>query len=105
MLVTLPFALLLLDVWPLKRFWIEGRGPIQNPKFRSLLLEKLPLLAMSAVSSVLTFKAQHAAGAMAPIDVLPLSQRLANAIVSYVNYLTKAFWPWDLAVIYPGPIR
>jgi tetratricopeptide (TPR) repeat protein len=54
---------------------------------------------------VVTFKAQHAAGAMAPIDVLPLSQRLANAIVAYVDYLTKAFWPVDLAVIYPLPYQ
>jgi hypothetical protein len=103
MLVTLPFVLLLLDVWPLKRFWVEGRAPIQKPKPGSLFLEKLPLLAMSVVSSVVTFKAQHAAGAMAPIDVLPLSQRLANAIVAYVSYLNKAFWPVDLAVIYPLP--
>ena len=101
MLVTLPFALLLLDVWPLKRFWIEGRAPIQNPKSGSLFLEKLPLLAMSAASSVVTFKAQDAAGAMTSIDVLPLSQRLANAIVAYVGYLSKAFWPVDLAVLYP----
>ena len=103
MLVTLPFVLLLLDVWPLKRFWIEGGAPIQKPKLGSLFLEKLPLLAMSAASSVVTFKAQHAAGAVAPIDVLPLSQRLANAIVAYVGYLYKAFWPVDLAVIYPLP--
>ena len=40
---------------------------------------------------------------MAPIDVLPLSQRLANAIVAYVCYLTKAFWPVNLAVLYPLP--
>jgi Flp pilus assembly protein TadD len=103
MLVTLPFALLLLDVWPLKRFWTEGRARIQNPKLGSLFLEKLPLLAMSAASSMVTFKAQHAAGAMAPIDILPLSQRLANAIGAYVGYLTKAFWPVDLAVLYPLP--
>ena len=113
MWVTLPFALLLLDVWPLKRFWIEGRGqsqprhqtgtPIQNPKLVSLFLEKLPLLVMSAASSVVTFKAQHAGGAMAPIDVLPLSQRLANAIIAYCSYLNKTFWPVDLAIIYPLP--
>ena len=105
MLVTLPFVLLLLDVWPLRRFWIEGRT-LQSTRIQihgSLFLEKLPLLAMSAASSVVTFKAQHAAGAVAPIDVLPLSQRLANAIVAYVGYLSKAFWPVDLAVIYPLP--
>ena len=105
MLVTLPFVLLLLDVWPLKRFWIQSGAPIQKPKLGSLFLEKLPLLAMSAASSVVTFKAQHAGGAMAPIDILPLSQRLANAIIAYVGYLTKAFWPVDLAVLYPLPVQ
>ena len=101
MLVTLPFVLLLLDVWPLKRSWIESRAPRPDPKLVSLFFEKLPLLAMSAASSVVTFKAQRAAGAMAPIDIWPLSQRLANAIVAYVGYLNKAFWPVDLAAIYP----
>src|SRR5204862_5791673 len=57
MLVTLPFVLLLLDVWPLKRFWAEGLAPVQNPKLGSLLLEKLPLLEMSAASSVVMFMA------------------------------------------------
>jgi protein O-mannosyl-transferase len=98
MLVTLPFTLLLLDVWPLKRFSVESRAPVQKPKYGSLFLEKLPLLAMSAASSVVTFKAQH--DAMASVDIWPLSDRLANAIVAYVSYLRKAFWPIDLAAIY-----
>ena len=105
MLVTLPFVLLLLDVWPLKRFWIQSGAPIQKPKLVSLFLEKLPLLAMSAVLSVVTFTAQKAVGAMHSIDVLPLSQRLANAIAAYVGYLNKAFWPVDLAVMYPLPTQ
>src|SRR5436190_3056874 len=103
--VTLPFALLLLDLWPLKRFWIEGSDSIQNPRLGSLFLEKLPLLAMSAASSVVTFRAQHAGGAVTDIDVWPISQRLANAIVAYVGYLNKAFWPVDLAVMYPLPAQ
>jgi len=105
MLVTLPFVLLLLDVWPLQRFSIQSGAPIQKPKLVSLFLEKLPLLAMSAVLSVVTFAAQKSVGAVQPIDVLPLSQRLANAIAAYVDYLKKAFWPVDLAVMYPLPIE
>ena len=111
MLVTLPFVLLLLDVWPLKRFCFESQGQNQpshragtrrqNP--RLLFLEKLPLLVMSAASSVVTCQAQYAGGAMAPTDIWPLSQRLANAALAYVRYLGKAFWPVDLAVIYPFP--
>ncbi len=103
MLVTLPLVFLLLDVWPLKRFWIERHPPARNPKFGPLFVEKLPLLAMSAASSIVTFKAQHAAGAVAPIDILPLSERLGNAIVAYVGYLSKTIWPVDLAVFYPRP--
>ena len=103
MLVTLPFVFLLLDVWPLKRFSIERYPPVRNPKFGSLFFEKLPLLALSAASSIVTFKVQRSAGAVAPIDILPLSQRLANAITAYVGYLYKTFWPVDLAVFYPRP--
>jgi tetratricopeptide (TPR) repeat protein len=105
MLVTLPFVLLLLDVWPLKRFWIQSGAAIQKPKSGWLFLEKLPLLAMSAALSVVTFTAQKSVGAVQPIDVLPLSQRLANAIAAYVGYLKKAFWPVDLAVMYPLPTQ
>jgi tetratricopeptide (TPR) repeat protein len=94
MLVTLPVLLLLLDIWPLRRF---------SATPASLFLEKLPLLGMSLASSIVTYKAQHAAGAVAPIDILPLSQRLANAIVAYVGYLMKTFWPVDLAAFYPRP--
>ena len=105
MLVTLPFVFLLLDMWPLKRFSIQSGASIQKPKLGSLFLEKLLLLAMSAALSVVTFTAQKAVGAVQPIDVLSLSQRLANAIAAYVDYLKKAFWPVDLAVMYPLPIE
>lgn len=112
MWVTFPFLLFLLDAWPLGRFLSEtreshsrtrSRASLKNPKLSLLVLEKVPLLAMSVASSFITFRAQHAGGAVAPIDVLPLSQRLTNAIIAYSNYLKKAFWPIDLAVIYPLP--
>jgi tetratricopeptide (TPR) repeat protein len=60
---------------------------------------------MSAALSVVTFTAQKAVGAVQPIDVLPLSQRLANAIAAYVGYLEKGFWPVGLAVMYPLPVQ
>ena len=103
MLVTLPFLFLLLDVWPLERLWNVRSASTRNTKVETVFLEKLPLLAMSAASSIITFKAQHSAGAVAPIDLLPLSQRLPNAITAYVAYLGKAFWPINLAVFYPRP--
>jgi Flp pilus assembly protein TadD len=58
---------------------------------------------MSAVLSVVTFTAQKAVGTVVPLDVLPLSERLSNAVAAYVGYLSKAFWPVDLALIYPHP--
>jgi Flp pilus assembly protein TadD len=101
MLVTLPFVLLLLDIWPLERIWGERLIPTRNTRYGLVLLEKLPLLAMSAASSVITFQAQQAGDAMVPISVWPLSHRFANAIVAYVGYLKQTFWPIDLAVLYP----
>jgi protein O-mannosyl-transferase len=102
MLVTLPFVLLLLDYWPLAR--IEGWSePSSNPQasWQRLLLEKLPLLGLSAASSALTVIAQE--GAVRQFVTLPT--RLGNAVNSYVKYILKVFWPAHLAVIYPHPLN
>jgi tetratricopeptide (TPR) repeat protein len=88
-LVTMPFLLLLLDFWPLGRIR-------ENP-----LLEKLPLLALSLASIVLTLVAQSAGGALAVS--IPLAERLANAPLAYLAYLGHALWPCKLAVLYPHP--
>jgi len=95
MAVTLPFVLLLIDGWPLRRF--EALGP------RRLLLEKLPLLALSIASSVVTLLAQRAGGAIATLDAYPLGVRLANAAVAYATYLGRTIWPAGLALPYPHP--
>lgn len=95
--VTLPFALLLLDWWPLGRFQARSHPmPIL-----SLALEKLPLLSLSAGASVVAFFAQRAEGAVGSWEQFPLAVRLGNALVSYSAYLGKTFWPVDLAVYYP----
>lgn len=90
MVVTLPFALLLLDVWPLDRLPLG---------WRHLAIEKLPLLALSAASSAITIQYQEAS--LAPLGAVPWSLRAANALVSYVAYLGKLFWPTHLSVFYP----
>jgi protein O-mannosyl-transferase len=96
MLVTFPLLLLLLDFWPLRRMdW-----PPQRPKLEQLLLEKLPLLAMAAASSVVTVYAQRSE-AMVSIGHISIPARFANAIVAYARYLKDAFWPSNLAVFYP----
>jgi tetratricopeptide (TPR) repeat protein len=114
MLVTLPFILLLLDYWPLKRFsTFNFRLPIEkNPKskiqnlkfaqsFWHLIIEKIPFFALSAVSSVITFLAQRNIGAMSDISAVSLGDRVANAFLSYTRYMGRMFWPQNLAIFYP----
>ena len=112
-LVTLPLLLLLLDYWPLGRF-TEGSLPDAMPlhcnggaflgRFSSswrLVVEKLPLLAMVAVSCLATLWAQQEA--LVSEERLPVSAQVANALVSYVAYLGQFFCPQGLALFYPHP--
>jgi tetratricopeptide (TPR) repeat protein len=96
MLVTVPLVLLLLDYWPLNRF-VEGAAP-RNWR---LVVEKVPLLLMSAASCMATLWAQS--GAIAATDHVAWPWRMGNAAVSYVTYLTQWLWPVNLAVLYPHP--
>jgi hypothetical protein len=75
----------------------------QFSTFYSLVLEKIPLFALSAISCVVTCIAQQKGGALAPIEALPLGARIANALVSYVVYIGKTLWPNDLSIFYPHP--
>jgi Flp pilus assembly protein TadD len=109
MVVTLPFLLLLMDVWPL------GRLRLTEPTRRSvtaavwgqrsvlmrLLREKIPLLVIALLSSVVTYVAQKGAGAVSVLEALPLDDRIRNALVSYVAYIAKMLWPSNLAGLYP----
>ncbi|MBP7977226.1 MAG: tetratricopeptide repeat protein [Verrucomicrobia bacterium] len=119
MLVTVPFVLLLVDYWPLRRWGKEeaelaargrqGRKSAPPPApsaLRPLLLllrEKLPFFVLAAASSVATCLVQHAGGATVSMAELSLGGRAANALVAYVRYLGKLVWPADLAVYYPRP--
>jgi tetratricopeptide (TPR) repeat protein len=109
MLVTAPFILLLVDYWPLRRF--EERSSVEDDKnlspgnekrtITSLLLEKIPLLVLSAAACGITFVLQkRATGAIAP---LPLLWRVQNALVSHIIYIWKTVWPTRLAIFYPHP--
>jgi Flp pilus assembly protein TadD len=92
MLVTLPFVLLLLDYWPFQRkiSW-------------HLLVEKIPFFIFAAASSIVTILAQHSGKAVVPFSLAPLNFRIANAFISYVQYIEKMFYPAGLAVFYPHP--
>jgi protein O-mannosyl-transferase len=92
MLVTVPFVLLLLDYWPLDRI---------KDQFWKRVLEKIPLIALSAASSIITFLVQK--GAVGQTEELPVFERINNAIVSYVLYIWQMLWPVNLAVFYPHP--
>lgn len=98
MVVTFPCVLLLLDYWPLRR-WQDAHSTL------TLLKEKLPLFAMSGVLAVITVVAQRLEGAMEFGRRLSFSDRLGNALVSYVRYLGKAVWPEELSIFYAHPGR
>jgi tetratricopeptide (TPR) repeat protein len=95
MLVTLPFVLLLLDYWPLRRF------ANRSSSVSRLVLEKVPLLALSAASCAATILAQKTA--LSSFEELPFSFRISNALVTYVAYFGQMLWPTKLAVFYPHP--
>jgi hypothetical protein len=109
MWVTAPFLLLLLDAWPLRR--ITGLALDQDPatptfpprKLRSILAEKLPLLALSIASSAMTVIAQQHGGSIQTLENLDFAERASNAVVSYARYLGKTFWPSGLSAFYPLP--
>ena len=105
MVITLPFVLLLLDYWPLGRVRGSPAGALWIPQapLSRLLMEKLPLLALSAASAAITMQAQQAGGAVRSTAQFSLGVRLENAVVAYATYLWKMIWPAHLAPLYPHP--
>jgi tetratricopeptide (TPR) repeat protein len=104
MLVTLPLVLLLVDVWPLGRLQAAPATVERRRLLARLVAEKLPLLALAAAAAVVTWLAQAAGGATAAAEAILLGGRAANALVSYVLYVARTFWPSGLAAFYPHPI-
>ena len=111
MVVTLPCVLLLLDWWPLRR-WAGPGAPAGGARARragkteplkSLLLEKVPFAVLAIGSAAATLWAQRAGGAVTAVNLVPLGNRVANALISYQRYLEMTFLPRHLAVIYPHP--
>jgi hypothetical protein len=93
MAVTLPLLLLLLDLWPLGRFRLL--------RLRTLALEKAPLLALSAIASVVTIQAQASAGALRTTALLSTAARIATAVATPFLYVRRALLPAGLNVFYP----
>ncbi|MFZ3048694.1 MAG: hypothetical protein WA151_22495, partial [Desulfatirhabdiaceae bacterium] len=113
MLVTLPYLLLLLDYWPLNRLHHPEKlvFPTSDERckyssfqlFGYLILEKVPLIILSAISSVVTFIAQQDGKAVSSLDALPFIVRVANSLLSYIIYIWKLIVPINLSVFYPYP--
>ncbi len=102
MLVTLPFAMMLLDYWPLNRY--AGCTPMHALRRAGrLAYEKTPLFLLSLIASIVTYVVQQQGQAMEAMAGLTLRARLANAILAYVGYLKHLVWPVHLSAIYPFP--
>ncbi len=115
MVVTLPFVLLLLDFWPLRRVSADlaplaESKPANTSSFPPLPLsravaEKIPLLAMSAIGCALTLWAQQRSNAVASVQEISLSHRVTHALVSYLDYFAILIFPRHLAIFYPYPLH
>ena len=102
MAVTLPFILLLMDFWPLNRLALRrGESRADQVSLKVLLIEKIPLLALSAAASLMILRAHAAAGALFRLDQESALLYSGNALLSYVKYIRNMFWPVDLALFYP----
>lgn len=94
MLVTLPFVLLLCDYWSLGRL-------NQLRDLQPLVIEKVPLFVLTAVSSFITFSAQSSSGATVSLQALTIGERLINVVISYAKYIVMMFYPVNLGLWYP----
>jgi Flp pilus assembly protein TadD len=108
MMVTLPFAMLLLDFWPLRRVEPADTSSASNTTavrctVARLVIEKIPLIALALASSAVTYIVQRQSGAMESLAHISWGHRLINAATSVVAYLRQMAWPTDLAVFYPHP--
>jgi tetratricopeptide (TPR) repeat protein len=97
MLVTLPFVLLLLDYWPLQRFALDGWNNVRKTAL-PLVVEKIPLFALTVISCVVTYVAQRSWDA---VWTVPFMLRIPNVFISYLRYIHKMIWPSRLAFFYP----
>lgn len=104
-LVTLPFVLLLLDYWPLRRFAHDSGKRADAGVMRRLILEKAPLALLCIGATAVSFLAQRASNAVSSFDAFSMTIRVKNAFVSYVEYIAKMLWPAKLAVFYPHPLN
>jgi tetratricopeptide (TPR) repeat protein len=103
MLITLPFTLLLLDYWPFCRFQYKGSWRSFARDVWPYIREKLLFFGIAATAVIVTYNAQKYGGGLDSLNPYPLSDRIANALISYGVYIWKMIWPQNLAFFYPFP--
>jgi len=105
MLVTLPFIMLLIDLWPAGRIRLGDSVtfPSTRPDFFQLLKEKIPFFIVISILSIAAYMTQEKGHAITPLSLYPMEMRIQNMPVAYWVYLKKMIWPTDLAVHYPYP--
>lgn len=109
MLVTLPFQLLLLDFWPLERIHFKSQNSNVKSFLSWVMIEKIPLFAISALACYLTLISARnqggvkGIGGLVSFEAIPLFSRMANAAIAYINYMIHLVFPFDLSVYYPYP--
>ena len=96
-IITLPFVLLLIDFWPLRRF--------EKERASRIVREKIIFFVLAAAAAAVTYTVQQGSRAVKTLNVFPLALRVENALVSYAAYIEKTFWPSGLAVFYPYPAK
>jgi tetratricopeptide (TPR) repeat protein len=104
MLIVLPFVMILLDYWPLGRLKLGAASETQGREgINRLVLEKVPFFILSGIFVYISSLSLRRLGIIVSTDRVPMKIRVANALVSYVKYVEKVFWPRGLAVYYPFP--
>ena len=93
--IIFPIILMLLDIWPFKR--------LKKPHFNKILYEKIPIIILSMLSIFLVIYLKRDAEIVIKTNIIPLSLRVKNALISYIIYISKAIIPCDLSIFYPYP--
>lgn len=115
MIVTFPFVMLLMDYWPLARLKLHTEAGIKESSFSAypylkkrtiwfLFLEKSPFVAISLAASMLVVITEQKAQALTGLEILSVTARLSNAVVSYIKYVSMMLWPVDLSFLYLHPV-
>jgi Flp pilus assembly protein TadD len=103
MLVTVPFLLLLLDYWPLRRISLSPDSRNEPATLKRVWWEKAPFFALAGADCVITYWVQSQAGSVASLEHTPMIWRMINIPIAYLTYLEKAFWPVHLGILYSFP--